>query len=266
MKPGERLPQNQIALLGLKTVLVTGRIYYNWGDSEAAEDEMGREFGIQPTHLREIRVIIADERKLLRQGLIALFTTEMGILVAGDTGDGIEAVELAASTKPDVAILNISLPSLDGIGAATRMRKLNPSPEFVFLAASHNESLMREGFAVGGRAYLLQNCDFKELVFAIRKVAAGDYYLTGPAGHEMVMGYINPPTSDYEPTPGPLTRREKEICRLLADGYSTKEAADRLGISVKTAEAHRSSIMKKLKAKNVTDIVKYCIRNKIIDF
>lgn len=226
---------------------------------------MAKSFGIQPTHLREIRVIIADERKLLRQGLIALFTTELGILVAGDTGDGMELVDLAAKTKPDVVVLNINLPTLDGIGAAMRMRKLNPCPEFVFLTTQHNEALMREAFAAGGRAYLLQKCDFKELVFAIRKVAVGDYYLTGPAGHHMVMGYINPPSAEGEPTGGPMTRRELELCRLLADGYSTKEAADRLKISVKTADTHRSSIMKKLRAKNVTDIVKYCIRNKIIE-
>jgi DNA-binding NarL/FixJ family response regulator len=226
---------------------------------------MAKSFGIQPTHLREIKVVIADERKLLRQGLIALFTTELGILVAGDTGDGFEAVELVAKNKPDVVVMNINLPTLDGIGAATRMRRLTPSPEFVFLATQHNESLMRESFAVGGRSYLLQNCDFKELAFAIRKVASGDYYLTGPAGHEMVMGYIHPPSADSDRLEAQITRREMELCRLLADGYSTKEAADRLKISVKTAETHRASIMKKLRAKNVTDIVKYCIRHKIVE-
>jgi DNA-binding NarL/FixJ family response regulator len=215
--------------------------------------------------MREIRLFIADERKLIRQGLIALFTTELGMLVAGDSGDGIEAVELVSKNKPDVVVMNINLPSLDGIGAAMRMRKLNPCPEIVFLATQHNEPLMREAFAVGARSYLLQSCDFKELIFAIRKVAVGDYYLTGPAGHDMVMGYINPSAADTKPTEGPFTRRERELCRLLADGFSTKESADRLSISVKTAEVHRASIMKKLRAKNVTDIVKYCIRNKIID-
>jgi DNA-binding NarL/FixJ family response regulator len=215
--------------------------------------------------MREIRVVIADERKLFRQGLIALFTTELGMLVAGDTGDGAEAVELVAKSKPDVVILNINMPTLDGISAGIRIRKLSPPPDIVFLANSHNESLMREAFTIGGRAYLLQTCDFKELVFAIRKVAMGDYYLTGPAGHDMVMEYINPTPIEAEVSQGSITRREKELCRLLADGFSTKEAADRLKISVKTAETHRASIMKKLRAKNVTDIVKYCIRNKIID-
>ncbi len=201
---------------------------------------------------------------MLRQGLISLFTTELGILVVGDTGDGIELVELAGNKKPDVVVLNLSLPGLDGIGAALRIRELVPQTEFVFIAGRHNESLMREAFTVGARAYLLQDCDFKELVFAVRKVAAGDYYLTGPAGHEMVMEYVNP-TATPGGAPGIMTRREKEMCRLLADGYSTKEAADRLNVSVKTAETHRAAIMKKLRAKNVTDIVKYCIRNHLID-
>lgn len=225
---------------------------------------MSKSLGIQPTHLKEIKILIVDERKLFRQGLIALFTTQLGILVVGETGDGIEAVELARNKRPDVVIINLNLPSLDGISAAARMRKLPDFPDFVFLANRHNESLMREAFAVGARAYLLQDCDFKELVFAIRKVAAGEYYLTGPAGHEMVMGYINRNTEETS-TLDLITPREKELCRLLADGYSTKEAADRLGISIKTAETHRASIMKKLRAKNVTDLVKYCIRNKIID-
>jgi DNA-binding NarL/FixJ family response regulator len=225
---------------------------------------MSRSLGIQPAHLNEIRIVIADERKIFRQGLLALFSTEINILVVGDCGDGNEAVELVSKNKPDVVVLNLNLPTLDGVSAAMRMRKLPQCPDFVFLANRHNEVLMREAFTVGARASLLQNCDFKELVFAIRKVAAGDYYLTGPAGHEMVMEFIDHP-SDPGNSEGLLTRREKEICRLLADGYSTKETAQRLDISIKTAETHRASIMKKLRAKNVTDIVKYCIRNNIID-
>jgi len=225
---------------------------------------MSRSMGIQPVRLNEIRIVIADERRIFRQGLLALFSTEVNILVVGDCGDGLDAVDLVTRNKPDVAVLNLNLPTLDGISAALRMRKLPQCPDFVFLANQHNEALMREAFTVGARAYLLQTCDFKELVFAIRKVAAGDYYLTGPAGHEMVMEFIDYTTEAGNPE-GLLTRREKEICRLLADGYSTKEAAHRLDISIKTAETHRASIMRKLRAKNVTDIVKYCIRNKIID-
>ncbi|MDD4051066.1 MAG: response regulator transcription factor [candidate division Zixibacteria bacterium] len=208
--------------------------------------------------------MIADERKLFRQGLIALFATESGILVAGETTDGLTAVELAESKKPDVVVLNVNLPGLDGINAGRKIRRSASSPELVFLSTRHNEAQMREAFRVGGKAWLLQDCDFRELVFAIRKAAVGDYYLSGPAGYEMVQGYVNP-GDNIEDTEGIMTRRETELARLLAEGYSTKEAAARLNISVKTAETHRAAVMKKLRAKNVTDIVKYCIRNKLIE-
>lgn len=209
-------------------------------------------------------MIIVDDRKLIRQGLIALFTSEPGILIVGDGADGLDAVKLVESKKPDVVVLNIRLPKLDGVSAARRINKLIPKPEFVFLTGRHNEINMREAFRAGARAYLLQNCDFKELVFAIRKASVGDYYLSGPAGHEMVLEFLSP--GDEGPrVPGVLTAREKELAALLAEGYSTKEAADMLDISVKTAETHRSAIMRKIKAKNVTDIVKYCIRNDLIE-
>jgi DNA-binding NarL/FixJ family response regulator len=196
--------------------------------------------------------------------LIALFATETGILVAGETADGLSAVELAESKKPDVVVLNVNLPGLDGLNAGRKIQRQTSPPELVFLSTRHNEGQMREAFRVGGRAWLLQDCDFRELVFAIRKAAVGDYYLSGPAGHEIIQGYVNPDEA-FEQVGGTMTRRETELARLLAEGYSTKEAAARLHISAKTAETHRAAIMKKLQAKNVTDIVKYCIRNRLIE-
>lgn len=218
----------------------------------------------QPTPRTEIRLLIADERKLLRQGLIALFTTESGIIVVGEAADGVTAVDLAQEHKPDVVVLNVRLPKLDGLSAARKMSKNFPVPELVFMADAHHEAIMREVFRIGGRAYLLQDCEFKELTMAVRKAFVGDYYLTGPAGHEMVQEYVNPSEANRE-SDGTLTRREAELARLLAEGYSSKEAADFLNISIKTAENHRASIMKKLRARNVTDIVKYCIRNNLIE-
>lgn len=196
--------------------------------------------------------------------MIALFATETGILVAGETADGLSAVELAESKKPDVVVLNVNLPGLDGLNAGRKIQRQTSPPELVFLSTRHNEGQMREAFRVGGRAWLLQDCDFRELVFAIRKAAVGDYYLSGPAGHEIIQGYVNPDEA-FEQVEGTMTRRETELARLLAEGYSTKEAAARLHISAKTAETHRAAIMKKLQAKNVTDIVKYCIRNRLIE-
>ena len=195
--------------------------------------------------------------------MLALFTTEPGILIVGDADNGLDAAELAKVKKPNVVVSNLKLPKLDGLGLSRRLSKLIPPPELVYLAENHNEFMMREAFKSGARAYLLHDCDFKELIFAIRKASIGDYYLSGPAGHEMVSEFLNPTDIEDEPH-SLLTRREKELARLLADGYSTKEAAGFLSISVKTAETHRASVMKKLRAKNVTDIVKYCIRNNIV--
>lgn len=241
-----------------------GMIYCRWRHRVAAKGVLIIPTGRQPTPRSEIRILIADERKLFRQGLIALFATETGILVAGETGDGLAAVELAESKKPDVVVLNVDLPGLDGLNAGRKIRRQPPPPELVYLATRHNEGRMREAFRIGGRAWLLPDCDFRELVFAIRKAAVGDYYLSGPAGHEIIHGYVDPGEASEE-IEGIMTRRETELARLLAEGYSTKEAADRLHISAKTAETHRAAIMKKLQAKNVTDIVRYCIRNRLIE-
>jgi DNA-binding NarL/FixJ family response regulator len=160
--------------------------------------------------------------------------------------------------------MEIALPLIDGIAAARRIRMVKPSTEILFIAASHNEDQVRAAFEAGGRGFLLKDSDFDELFFAVKKTAIGEYYISGVAGPEMVAAYVQSRIAEQRPG-GFMTRREREIAKLLSDGYSTKEVADILSISVKTAETHRASIMKKLNAKNVTDIVKYCIRNRIIE-
>jgi DNA-binding NarL/FixJ family response regulator len=213
---------------------------------------------------RHTRVFIVDDQKLFRNGLIALFEDEDGIDVVGEAENGLEAVEKIAVLDPDVIIMNVSLPVMDGIAAARRIRSRHPRTEIVFLAASHNEDQMREAFESGGRGFLLKDSDFEELLYAVKKAAQGDYYISGPASADLVAEYVKPWVKSQRPG-GVMTPRERELARLLADGYSTKEAADVLNISPKTAETHRASIMKKLNARNITDIVKYCIRNHIIE-
>jgi len=213
---------------------------------------------------RTIRVIIIDDQRLVRQGLTSLLLADGGFQVVGDYASGPEAFEQANLLTPDVAIIDIQIPGLDGISIGRRLRQISATTEIVYLTSVHSDDQSREAFESGGRCYLLKNCSFEELALATRKAADGDYYLTGPSSTEMIAEYVKPLLNSQRPG-GQMTLREKEIARLLADGYSTKEAADVLNISVKTAEAHRASIMKKLNAKNVTDIVKYCIRNQIIE-
>jgi DNA-binding NarL/FixJ family response regulator len=211
-----------------------------------------------------IRAIIVDDQQLVRQGLVCLFEKLDDFEVVGDFVDGLQAVEQVTVLNPDVAIIDIQLHGLDGISTGRRLRAVSAKTEIVYLTSLHSEEQMREAFESSARAYLLKSCSFEELAFATRKAACGDYYLSGPASHDMVAEYVKPLLNSQEPG-GLVTQREREIARLLADGYSTKEAADVLNISPKTAESHRASIMKKLNAKNVTDIVKYCIRNHLIE-
>lgn len=210
-----------------------------------------------------IRVLIADSQELFRRGLFALFDHHPDFKVVAETGDGMEILDLCAERNVELAVMDILLPKLDGISACRRLRQVRQQTEVLFLTDVHNENRMREAFEAGARAYLLKSCEFEELAFAVKKAAAGDYYVSGPTGQDMVTDYIKPLLDSQRPG-GVMTQRERELAKLLADGYSTKECADILSISPKTAETHRASIMKKLNARNVTDIVKYCIRNHLI--
>ena len=214
--------------------------------------------------ISQIKLLIADDQSLSREGLVSLFFNEPGIEVIGQAKDGVRAIELAAELRPNVVIVTPMLDKLDGVTVATRISKLPTCPQVIFLSNTHNESQIREAFEAGAKAFLLKSSNFKELCFAVTKVARGDFYLTGPAGQELVTEYIKQAVDSQKPG-GVMTQRERQLAKLLADGYSTKEAAEFLNISPKTAETHRASIMKKLGAKNVTDIVRYCIRNYLIE-
>lgn len=211
-----------------------------------------------------IKIMVVINHKLVLQGLVSLFKEDPDFQVVGEFSDGQQAWEQVTVLNPDVAIIDIQLNGLGGISIGARIKEFNPKTEIVYLATSHTEEQVKEAFESGARGFLLKDCEFEELAFAARKAANGDYYLSGPAGNDLIAEYVKPVVNAQKPG-GIVTKRERELARLLADGYSTKEAADVLNISPKTAEAHRASIMKKLNAKNVTDIVKYCIRNHIIE-
>jgi two-component system response regulator NreC len=214
---------------------------------------------------RPIRILVADDHAILRQGLVRLLETIEGFEVVGEAADGAEAVEKVLRLDPDVIVLDIVMPSVDGIEAARRIRREHPRTEVVILTAHRSETYQRQAFEAGARGYLLKDCDLERLAESIRHAAHGDYYVSGSAGRDLVNEYVKPLIRRQKPG-GIVTPRERELACLLADGYSTKEAAAVLNISVRTAETHRASIMKKLDARNVADIVKYCIRNQLIDF
>ncbi len=212
---------------------------------------------------KRLRLMFADSHLLFRQGLKALFEARPEFEVVGDVGTGKEAIDQVPVLRPDVLLIEIVMPVMTGIEAARWLRDKHPSTEIVVLTAHHNETYQRQVFEAGVRGYLLKECAIEDLVVAIRHAARGDYFLAGAAGRDMVEEYVKPAIGRTKPG-GVMTQRERELAILLADGYSTKEAAAVLNISAKTAETHRAAIMRKLGARNVADIVKYCIRNRLV--
>ena len=213
---------------------------------------------------KRIKILIADDHVLFCQGLKALFEKEPSIEVVGEVHDGKDAVDLAITIVPDIILLNIMMPVMDGIAALQRIKALQPQIEVIMLTALQNESYQRQSFAAGARGYLSKENSFDEVLQAVQHAARGDYYISGALGRDLIAEYVQPLLNSQKPG-GVMTQRERELARLISDGYSTKEAAEVLNISPKTAETHRASIMKKLDARNVADIVKYCIRNQIIE-
>ncbi|HHN74380.1 MAG TPA: response regulator transcription factor [Acidobacteria bacterium] len=210
-----------------------------------------------------IRVLLVDDHGLFREGVRALLAGREEFTVVGEAVDGREAIEAVAELIPDVVLLDIVMPRMSGIDAARWIRDHHPRTEVVILTAHHNEAYQRQAFEAGARGYLLKECCFDDLVVALRHAARGDYFLAGAAGRDMVAEYVSAAIQRQRPG-GVMTQRERELAVLLADGYSTKEAAAVLNISAKTAETHRAAIMRKLGARNLADIVKYCIRNHLI--
>jgi two-component system, NarL family, response regulator NreC len=210
-----------------------------------------------------IRVFVVEDHLLVRQALVHVLRAAEGIEVVGDAGNGQEAIERIPELDPDVALVDLLMPVMGGIEAARWLRENHPRTEIVIVTAHHNEAYQRQAFECGVRGYVLKDVSIDQLLEAVRQSARGDYYLAGPAGRDLVAEYVKPWVARQQPG-GVMTQRERQLAILIADGYSSKEAAAVLNISVKTADTHRASLMKKLGARNVADVVKYCIRNELI--
>lgn len=209
---------------------------------------------------RQIRVFLADDHRLMREALARLLGSSDGFTVVGEAGTGHEVLERVPALDPDVAVIDIVMPGLNGIETTRWLRENHPRTEVVILTGHHNEAYERECFAAGARGYLLKEEGWTQLLDAIRHAARGDYYLAGAAGRDLVAEYVKPWVARQQPG-GVITPRERQLAILISDGYSSKEIAGILNISVKTVETHRASLMSKLGARSVAEVVKYCIRN-----
>ena len=219
------------------------------------------------TGLNNVRILVADDHDIIRRGLRELLLAKPGWEICGEAKTGKEAVLLAEQLKPDVMVVDISMPELNGLDAARQILKSDPNIGILILTMHFSDQLVREVIDSGARGYILKSDTDKELVSAVEALANRRTYFTREASEILLNGYSRPDVVlDFKAAPrNRLTARELEIVHLLAGGKSSKEVAEMLKISVKTAETHRANIMRKLELHSVSELVRYAIRNRIIE-
>jgi DNA-binding NarL/FixJ family response regulator len=210
------------------------------------------------------RILIADDHELFRRGLAAELTQVPGWVVAGEAANGRDAVELAAALKPDLVVLDLTMPELNGLEAARKIISANPAARVLILTAHESEQLVREVLSAGAQGYVLKSDAGRILIAALQSLLDGRSFFTSNVARMVLDGYLRSESRDAS-TPEILSAREREIVQLLAEGNSNKDIARALKISVKTTETHRSNIMRKMGFGSLPELVRYAIRNKIIE-
>ena len=217
--------------------------------------------------MEALRLLVADDHEIVRTGLRSLLETQPGWQVTAEASDGREAVEKAKELKPDVAVLDLSMPSLNGLEAARQMLKNDARAKIVILTAFDSDAMIREVLDAGARGFVLKADASRDLVTAVNAVRSNKTFFTPKVAQMVLDGYLDkkPRKQDPDAPRSRLTPRQREIVQLLAEGKSSKEVAVALGLSVKTAETHRANIMRRLDCHSVSELVRYAVRNAIID-
>ncbi|HWQ78266.1 MAG TPA: response regulator transcription factor [Anaerovoracaceae bacterium] len=208
----------------------------------------------------KIRIYLADDHKILRESLRVLLSQEADIEVMGEAEDGLSVENGLRKTAADILILDISMPKRSGLDVAKNMTKQYPDLKVIFLTMHKSEEILAEAFESGARGYVLKENAFEELIKAIHTVHGGKVYVSSELSSVLLSGFLS-----NERRGSDLSVREREILKLLAEGYSNKEISDMLVISVKTVETHRANIMRKNNFKNITELVLYAARNHLIE-
>ena len=216
--------------------------------------------------MNALKILIADDHDIVRTGMKALMEDQPGWQVVAEAGTGRQAVDKAKATAPDVCVLDVTMPELNGLEAARQIKKLLPHVEILILTVHESEQVASEVLKVGARGYILKSDAGRELVAAVKAVAAHKNYFTSRIAQMVSDSTLKEGAQSIEADDigSRLTPREKEIVQLLAEGKSNKEAASALNISVKTVETHRTNIMRKLRFHSVGELVRYAVHNNIV--
>ena len=212
---------------------------------------------------KKIRILICDDHTLFVEGIKALLRNEASLEIVGEARDGRQAVELVKQLKPDLLLMDISMPDMTGSDATQRVHESNPSVKVLILTMHDDEELVARCLEAGAVGYVMKDAPASQLLYAIEAVQKGDTYLSPVVMKTVVGGYVknsNRPQTSYDR----LSVREREILKLLAEGLSVKEIAVRLNVSVKTVDVHKYNLMKKIGVHDRSELIKYAIQRKLI--
>ena len=212
-----------------------------------------------------VRILIADDHELIRRGLRALLEAQKGWEVCAEAADGRQAVEQARQTKPDVVVMDISMPELNGLEATRQIHKLISSAEILILTMHDSEQIVREVLEAGAHGYILKSDAGRDMVAGVESLCRHKPFFTSHVARMVLNGFLKTDKKNKEGESDILSPRERELVQFIAEGKSNKEMADLLKISIKTVETHRTNLMRKLDLHTISDLVRYAVRNKIVD-
>jgi DNA-binding NarL/FixJ family response regulator len=218
--------------------------------------------------MQKIKILFADDHAIVRDGLRSLFKSDPGFSIVGEASDGAEAVKLVEQNRPDVAVLDISMPNLNGIEATGIIKDRFPETKVLILTIHENEEYIHELILAGADGYVLKNAEKKEIFDGVRAVATGSTFFSSNVSKALLEGLVRS-TRNRVPfqisNEEKLSARETEVLRMIAEGLTSKQIAEKLHLSVTTVNSHRTNIMKKLNIHEIVGLVKYAIQKSLID-
>jgi DNA-binding NarL/FixJ family response regulator len=215
--------------------------------------------------MSNVRILIADDHELIRRGLVASLAERPDWTIVAEAADGRQSCELAALHAPDIAVLDLTMPELNGLDVTRHIRASTPKTRILIVTAHESEQLIREVLDAGAMGYVLKSDAGRVLVQAIEALLDERPFFTSKVARFVIDGYLRSTEDSASPATVALSPRERHIVQLLAEGSNNKEVARTLQLSVKTVETHRSNIMRKMEFASLADLVRYAIRNKIVD-
>lgn len=215
--------------------------------------------------MKRIRVFIADDHAVLRAGLKMLIDAQPDMRVVGEAEDGEEAIERVVSLKPDIALLDINMPKLDGLEALRRLKAASSQSRVLMLSMYDDEGYLRRALETGAAGYILKKAADSELMSALRAVARGEVYIYPSLTHLLVNRYLGRVETRPSISMVELTEREEEVLRLLAEGHTSEQVGRRLGLSAKTVDTYKARVMEKLELRSRVDLVRYALRHGLLN-